>query len=359
MKYVCKDCGKEYLKRVEYCSCGNNGFEIVEAVIVENPSVDVGFEDTPKLKSPINKGLSISWAIFAVCIILSLYIISIPIKHNQRIAQEPEQNVKQTIPDIEKIWNGTPPAVPTKPAEVITEQKPETLLDRVMNKIEEPPFVKDVFKTNKTTTKPSQSTQNPTPKSNQNSNIKPVSSIQKPQTKPTQQATATKPTTSAQSNPKITQQTTSPKPAVQQTSTPKPIQQTVKKPTQQTTQNRGLEEVTLDNKNVQKPQIQTPTYDLKATANYESALLKKLYSKFAVGGLSGTGNCVVSFSVDRSGKLINRKFEQYSDNKTLNDAVYYMMMSSATFNTPPSGYYQRTLKVQVRFNNGEYSIGYI
>ena len=354
MKYICKDCGKEYHKHVEYCVCGNNKFEIVEIEVKENiPTIKSGFEDEIPIRKPQDIGQIISWLIFSICMVLSLVIIFLPVKNhvNHQAANETTENVKHEIPDFEKIWDSTPVKVAEKPVQPEEQKKPETILDRVMANIEEPAFVKEIFK-NETNKNTSTQQQNKSPQQT----TKPVT---KPAAKPVTTPAAPKP--AAQTKPQTQQQ--KPAPATVQKPVTKPTQKPAASNNQTSTQKtqskptQNLSEVTLDNPVKQK--VSTPKYDIKATTNYEAGLLRKLYSNFAVGGLSGTGTCIVSFIVDENGKLANRKFEQYSDNKALNDAVYFMMMKNPTYEAPPSGYYRRTLKVQVKYTNGEYTIGYI
>lgn len=90
--------------------------------------------------------------------------------------------------------------------------------------------------------------------------------------------------------------------------------------------------------------------------DYKTKLRAKLFSKFAVGSIQGSGSCSISFSIDKSGKLINRKFVRESDNKSLNDTVYYMLMSVPYFTAPPSEYNGETIRMNFSINNGSYEI---
>lgn len=90
--------------------------------------------------------------------------------------------------------------------------------------------------------------------------------------------------------------------------------------------------------------------------DYKTKLRARLFSKFAVGSIQGSGACSISFSIDNTGKLINRKFTQEAENKSLNDAVYYMLMSTPTFTAPPSEYNGETIRMNFSINNGDYEI---
>ena len=125
--YRCKDCGQEYKEKVDYCDCGNNTFDYIEDFAREQKSAK-----QPKIqKQPLSveeKSQIVSWGFFALCILLSLIVWLIPIKVEQTIKEEiNEQKIDtKSIPNLEEIWNNTPPKV-----EVKQEEKPQTLLDEI------------------------------------------------------------------------------------------------------------------------------------------------------------------------------------------------------------------------------------
>lgn len=96
-----------------------------------------------------------------------------------------------------------------------------------------------------------------------------------------------------------------------------------------------------------------------AVIRYKNILREVLLSKLAVGSISGSGTCIIEFSIDSAGKLINRKFAQYSENKQMNDAIYYMMMSVPRFKTPPAPYNGETIRLKFYINNGSYEISFV
>ncbi|MCM1265053.1 MAG: TonB C-terminal domain-containing protein [Candidatus Gastranaerophilales bacterium] len=149
------------------------------------------------------------------------------------------------------------------------------------------------------------------------------------------------------------------------------VSTTVKKPVQ----NPELKKVTSPkSQNVLKPktvnvnqtsavQKTTPKPIVKDTSkievtNYKIALRKKLFSNLSVASVQGDGKCGVEFSVDENGKLINRGFTFYSDNKSVNDEVYKMMMRTPTFNPPPSGYHGEKIKLIFEFENNSFSVSF-
>ena len=103
--FKCTVCSKEYEIKPDYCDCGNDTFdEIVEAKLLEED-----FE-VEKRKFPTKKVLSI--LIFILCIISSILVweINPPSQNtNKKTVQKPSTEQKQGIPDIDKIWNSTPP----------------------------------------------------------------------------------------------------------------------------------------------------------------------------------------------------------------------------------------------------------
>ena len=113
----------------------------------------------------------------------------------------------------------------------------------------------------------------------------------------------------------------------------------------------------LPHNNIPK-EPQKPIYNPNSIEmlRYKNNLRAVLFSKFAVGSIQGSGECSIQFSVDKSGKLINRKFTKESSNKGLNDTVYYMMMSLPKFSPPPDEYNGEIIKMNFKINNGDYEI---
>ena len=143
--------------------------------------------------------------------------------------------------------------------------------------------------------------------------------------------------------------------------TTKPVQKPVQasKPATVTKPNlKPLEKPVVKIESTVKLEPAKPVYNPNSPAmiNYKTKLRAKLFSKFAVGSIQGSGTCSISFSVDKSGKLINRKFTQESDNKSLNDTVYYMLMSVPYFNAPPAEYNGETIRMNFSIYNGSYEI---
>lgn len=90
--------------------------------------------------------------------------------------------------------------------------------------------------------------------------------------------------------------------------------------------------------------------------NYKYRLRNALFSKLNYSQIKGSGKCGIQFSVNSEGKLINRAFIFQSDNKSLNDEVYKMMMRLPVYKTPPQGYKGELIKITIEFNNDEYEV---
>lgn len=112
----------------------------------------------------------------------------------------------------------------------------------------------------------------------------------------------------------------------------------------------------------EKPKQTLPAYNPNdpELLKYKSSLRSALFSKFAVGSIQGSGTCIIEFSVNRdTGKLENRRFAQQSDNKALNDSVYYMLMSVPRFTIPPDSYHGEKIRMKFYLNNGYYEISFV
>ncbi len=346
--YICKDCQKEYKHKVEYCDCGNNTFDYVE---------DVPQKISKQPLSMEQKGEIVSKVFLMLCILLSFVVWLIPVKSQQ---SEPEQKINvapktiANIPSIDKIWDSTPPKAEEPKQEIVVNAEPIPL-----NVI--PDYAKPL---------PIRKTQQNSSVTTKTEVVKPVSqtktqTVSKPVVKP---KTTTQPKTTAQ--PKTTVQ---PQAKTQTSSAAKPVVQTTKPKTQNTTQAKSQQtkvepkKINVEPKKVQQslteqpkvqPQKIIPKYNPNSPEmlQYKGSLRAAMFSKLPVASIQGSGTCSVQFSIDSTGKLVNRGFAQKSDNKSLNDAVYYMMMSVPKFSAPPSSYNGELIRMNFKFNNGAYEI---
>ena len=260
-------------------------------------------EDKPAQKPMTleEKSELVSRIFFAICLIMATLVWFIPVGKKAPENKNTAQNVQKTqsvgtIPDINRIWNNTPAYTPktVQPQQVTQPQTTEPIVLTPTGSV-------------------------PEQKKNL---IQPKKEIK-----------------STQPQPATPKQTVSP--VQKSTVTP------VSKPAQKVQQ-------------VQPKKLEAPkqTYNPKSPVmiEYKTKLRATLFSKFAVGSIKGSGNCAVSFSVDKNGKLINRKFTKESDNKRLNDAVYYMLMSVPYFSAPPTEYNGSPITMTFSINNGNYEI---
>lgn len=335
--YKCKDCGKEYKEKTDYCDCGNNTFDYIEDIVpAEIP--------TPKKELSIEqKSEIISWIFLAICLITSLIVWLMPIKVEQTVQKEIKETKIDTksIPNIEKIWDSTPVKIEIKEPEIINP------LDTIRQEIPD--------KKTAEVTKPAQN--------------KPVANNTKPQTvsKPVAQkpvANQTKTSTQTKQSTSQTKPVTAqPKQATTQTKTAatQPKQTTQSKPVtqnKQTANPNNLKPVQQTQKTQNKP-AEKPVYNPNSPEmlKYKGSLRSALFAKLPVGSIQGSGSCSVQFAVDSTGKLINRAFSKQSDNKSLNDAVYYMLMSVPRFAAPPEGYNQELIRMNINMHSdGSYEI---
>ena len=295
--YICKECKAEYKEKVEYCDCGNNTFDYIEDEQVAQSLKATKSRRTLTLEQ---KAELVSRGFFALCIILSIIVWAIPIgktpaKKSSTTQQKPV-STSTSIPNIDKIWNDTPIYQPKsrQRQEQVQQQNP---LDKLRQEV---PLTFTPVERKKIS-------QAEVQKKN-NELVKP-----KTQSRKTKQV------------------------------------QTAKTSVQQP---KKLNEAPL----YKEPKKMTYNPKSAEMLRYKNNLRSALFTHFAVGSISGSGECSVQFAVDKTGKLINRKFSQESSNKALNDAVYYMLMSVPKFTAPPAEYNAQTIRMHFKIDNGNYEI---
>lgn len=292
--YRCRECHAEYKQKVEYCDCGNNTFDYIE---------DIKPVDEKKMHQPLTieqKSEIISRVFLVFCIILSILVWMIPAGEEPSKPEKSAAPVKKkpavtkNIPNIDQIWDDTPLYQP-QPEPV---EEPMTPVDYVRK------FTDSVSQINK-------------------------------------------PKTAVNNSPvKISQPVS--KTSVAKSSAPQKTEQVQKK-------NNIKKDMPVNPELLTPPK---PVYNPNSPVmlRYKNNLRAALFSKFAVGSIQGSGECSIQFSVDKTGKLINRKFSKESSNKGLNDTVYYMLMSVPRFSPPPDEYNGETIRMNFKINNGDYEI---
>lgn len=303
-KYKCSECGQEYNDMPEYCDCGNDSFEAIEVIETSLNNAYQSYKENKIQKNSYkgNRFEPYAIAVFALCIILSLVILFIPVSSSTYKKTEQIKPQKQTFPSIDKIWTDIAPknAVPQK-----TEQAVQTAADILEN-----------MKTNV-----QKNIQKPAVKKSQTVQVKTAAPV-KQQVVPKKSAPPKKQTSVSKTPAVQTQKTSAPK-----TSVPKTV----------------------------KPAI-NPAVQKQALLNYKIALRNKIVSNINFGAIVGDGDCVISFKISQSGKLTNRAFAKQSANDSLNDAVYNGIMLTPAYNPPPSGYKNETLKLTVKMYGGNFEV---
>ncbi len=305
--YRCKECNTEYKEKVEYCECGNNTFDYIE----DTPASSKRNQQSLSLEQ---KSEFVSRIFFSLCIILSILVWLIPVnakkankKQPQNISKQQTEINKNSIPDINKIWDDTPLYAP-KPIQKEEPQKltPAEYVEQMTQSV-----TQQIFKQPKTA-------------KNTNSQNK---QIEKPQ------------------------------------NISKPIHKQAPQKQEQVQKKNNIivkqqKEMPVNPELLTPAKTQKPAYNPNSAEmlRYKNNLRAALFSKFAVGSIQGSGECSIEFSVDKTGKLINRKFSKESSNKGLNDTVYYMLMSVPKFSPPPEEYNGETIRMNFKINNGDYEI---
>ncbi len=402
--YICSECGNEYEIKPKYCDCGNDIFintekeqdEILQDEILqdETDQIEDDFEDeelTTERHRNFRKRTSspTGLAVFVICIILSLLVLFVignpkKDKNAQEITQEVNEKIE--IPSIDSYWDNTPVKIAQK-EETIPEQKEENILDKIVQQIAPPePPKKQIptaatisvtapkaVQTNKVQSKqkpitssssvrPKKTTTQSTPKtsSSQSSGmtfedltnkIRNQSLNQNPQTTPTQKA----------QTPTTTQSVTT-KPA------PLPTRTTQKTQTKTTTQssttianNTSQAASTANNVKTAAPVVQTAPAKSQAQlrqelVTYKSGLRNTIGRKIDFTRVIGDGECSLSFKLNSNGRLISKAFTKQSSNITLNDAAFNALNTTTSYSPPPEGYKGETLRLIIKFYNGNFEI---
>lgn len=329
MIYKCNNCGRIYNLKPEYCECGNNSFqEVVQnfdysSVKTDfNVGQDVDFlygdnnfsfeksqnfesDDTLSSHNDLKKQRNseiIAIVIFIVVLLSAIIMIfsNFSALLNKSKDKTVSVEIEKYIPsDVNEYW------------------------------VEEPPVsVKKINDTNSA-----------------NSVKKTVSNVN--DTKNTQKTTQKSTNASEKIIPSIKKDKT----PIQQ----KKIEKNVKKTDTVTKIVSKIETKKAELTNETKEN----TISVEEYLKYKNSLRNKLFSNFPILTVQGQGTSKVSFSISSEGKLLNRKFVSQSGNKSLDDAMYNMLMRVPAYYPPPSGYNGSEIVMQMEFNNGHYSFSYL
>lgn len=296
--YRCTECNEEFEIKPDFCKCGNDIFEKFTPNITKTTVEKVSGDEKFKSSLPIERILSIGFLI--ICIITA--IIPWLIK-DKRPAHKPavkqEIVIEKEIPNIENIWNNN----------INTQTSPPPA---------EPIAVKVIDNTVKNQITPQKQKKSENTQATKKDTKKNVQNINPIQNKPIK----TKP--AAQTNQEIKLP-----PSVLNPSQTKPNPQP-------------------------KPQMSRTEFQ-----KYKGDIRSAFAARLNLTNVQGDGECGIEFSVDNTGKLINRKFIYKSENKTVNDEVYYMLMRMPNYKTPPAYYNGEKIRYKIYLNNTYYEISYI
>ena len=89
---------------------------------------------------------------------------------------------------------------------------------------------------------------------------------------------------------------------------------------------------------------------------YKTSLRNRIAANIDFTKVIGDGSCAVTFKIDSVGNLVERNFATQSQNKSLNDVVYYAMMQNPAFQPPPTAYKNETLTLSVKMYGGNFEV---
>ncbi len=362
--YICTECQEKFDTKPEYCSCGNDEFKFIRED-VNSQSMENSQEIPPTQKQednlsknnfplkdlPIKSIFSISF--FVICIILSILIWLLKPEHKPSPPIAPQETRKE-IPDFEKIWKEDFIKVPVKKtqekqsvtgANGVNGATRVNAANQIKGPTEEPQNKpQSIHKQKEQTT----TQQHAKPTQTQNSSI---AKHQPANPMLTQNSPITKPQPSQPEK----QQANSESPS--KIKLPQSVTDTIKQTF--TSQTQEFKPAPIPEIHPPKPKPEPQKMNESDFLNYKGAVRSALLVKLNVTAIQGSGDCAIEFSVDNSGKLINRNFIYKSTNKTVNDEVYNMLMRLPYYKQPPTHYNGEKIKLKFMFNNGYYEISFL
>lgn len=317
MIYKCNNCGRTYNLKQEFCECGNNVFyEVVENF------------DYSKVKTDFNSENEVDF----------LYANS----HNNSEKNYQNEQDYSLNEDLKKQRTSEFVAIAVfvivllsaisviflNAYKLINKGKDITATVEIENYI--PSDVNEFWQENKSATKEA-TPQKTTRKQNDNTNsVKQMS------------------------------RTKSDKKSIQKKS---PDIQTQKNLSQKTNNSKLQNTNSVNNQNNEQSENltnkKTTSNNVEEYLKYKNNLRNKLFANFPILTVQGQGSAKVAFAISSDGKLTNRKFVSQSGNKSLDDAMYHMLMRVPVYNAPPTGFENQEIIMQMDFNNGHYSFAFI
>ncbi|MBO6257042.1 TonB C-terminal domain-containing protein [bacterium] len=402
--YICSECGNEYKEKPKYCDCGNDIFinteeenndELDFEIETDEPrEIEEDFETdeaTVQRHRNFRKRTSspVGLAVFILCLILSLlvlFVIGNPKKDKsvEEISKEIQEKIE--IPSIDSYWDNTPVKIAQK-EKIPTEQKEENILDKFVQQIipQEPPkkIIPPAVTITKTAPKTSQnqktqiktkpitssavspkkttSTKAATQKASQGTGMTFEDLTNKIRTQynnqPTQQTPTTKTQTVAktQTSSNTTYSTTNSAPLPTQTTTAQTTSQ-IPKIHRSTSQIATTHTPSTQTQTVQTPPAKSQAQLRQELNSYKSSLRNTIGRKIDFTRVIGDGECSLSFKINSNGRLTSKAFTKQSSNITLNDAAFNALNTTTSFSAPPEGYKGETLRLTIKFYNGNFEI---
>lgn len=388
--FKCSECGTEYEIAPKYCDCGNDIFINVEAEEDFEVQEIEDFEeeiDTPKHRNLRKKSFSpVGMGIFAFCIILSLlvlFVIGNPKKDLTTQEAETEVQEKIEIPSVDSYWDNT--AVKIAQKEEPQPQKEENILDKIVQQIApaeqpkketKPAPVAQTKKTVQTTQKTVQKQKSQTQKTAQTSKTqtakpKQTTSKTSSNTANNQQVMTFGDLTNkirnqyyqSQTQAQKQTQTTYSNTPVKSAPIPQSVQSTTKTNSTQTQMAKVPAQThtqtklaTTQNQVITRTPAKTQAQLKQELASYKSGLRNTIGRKIDFTRVIGDGECALSFKVNSNGRLISKAFTKQSSNITLNDAAFNALNTTTSYNPPPDAYKGETLRLTIKFYNGNFEI---
>lgn len=404
--YKCSECGNEFEIMPKYCDCGNDIFITIDddkqVVPQEIDELEEDNYDNEPARHRNFKKKSFSpmaIAIFSACIILSiliLFVIGNPKKDTNKTAKDEIEQESVEIPSIDSYWDNT--SVKLAQKEQQQGQKDDNIIDKIVQQIIPTPIntvatvsktpvaqPKNETKSTRQSPKPITSTQKTQPKSQSTTKSQTPQTQTKTQVKTTQKSgtsTASNQTemtfedltnkirnqynnqnTKSQTTSSTTssgQKTNAPLPSAQSSVTQNTTQSIPKSQPVTTIQTQSKPQTQAQAQTQTQTQVQKPTKTTaqlkQELATYKSNLRNTIGRKIDFTKVIGDGECSLSFKINSSGRLTSKAFTKQSSNITLNDAAFNALNTTTSFNPPPEAYSGETLKLTIKFYNGNFEI---
>ncbi len=396
--YKCSECGTEYNIAPKYCDCGNDIFINIddenELIAKEMDVNEEGSGQTSKYRGRgrnfKQKSFSpVALSIFVICIVLSflvLFVIANPKKDNSKVQIKGETGEEIEIPSVDAYWDNTPAKLAKK--NEVQPQKQENILDKFVQQIIPQEQPKKEIKTVATAVKSTTPVQKkivqvPIKTHTQKSSQKSTQSTQT-SSKATTKSVSNQPSmtvedltnkirsqygnqTQIQNVPKqvVSTSQVAQTPSVTKTNAPLPNTSTTSTMAQntQTSAQKSQNNTKTTTQAVNKTPVTAPVVKTKSTAQikqelaaYKSNLRNSIGRKIDFTKVIGDGECALSFKVNSNGRLTSKAFTKQSSNITLNDAAFNALNTMTSFNPPPEGYNGETLRLNIKFYNGNFEI---